>query len=185
MEKVMYKTLLKEWEEIDSSLLFSGKQWYYLKREYCDVLATKYNTTLQQVAGIYAALSPMKSVKENDRLCEKFLEGDYSGHFSFQINKAKKIKIIYKPDEINTILKGNKTTAFFRNIYTPWDDEYCTIDRHIIKICNKGELVNITPKKYKIITNSIKSLANKVNLHTSETQAVLWLLAKRKYGYNV
>lgn len=184
-EKLILKRLMKEWEEVDSSLLFSGKQWYYLKRNYCDNLAIKYKLTLQQIAGIYAALSPMKSVSENDRLCENFLEGDYSGHFKFQINKAKKIKKEYRPEKIEEILRGDKTKAFFRNIYTPWNDDYVTVDRHQIKICNKGKLLNITPKRYKIIANATKSLAKRVNLHSCETQSCLWLLAKRKYGNNV
>lgn len=183
-EKKIYKLIKKEWEEISPPILISGKEWYWLHREYCQNLAIKHELTLQQVAGIFSALSPLKSVSENKRLCEWFLEGIERGHTSLQINKARKIKHIIIPDKIDGILKGDKTVSFFRHLYTPWDDNYAVVDRHIIKICNKGVEFNITPKRYKIIQNAINMLAKNVNLHVSETQACLWYLAKKKYGIN-
>lgn len=184
-EEKIYKLIKKEWEEISPPILISGKEWYWLHREYCQNLALKNKLTLQQVAGIFSALSPLKSVAENKRLCEWFLEGKERGHTKLQIEKAKKIKNIVIAEQIDNVLKGDKTIAFFRHLYTPWDDNYTVIDRHMIKICNKGVEFNITPKRYKIIQNSITRLAKSVNLHVSETQACLWYLAKEKYGNNV
>lgn len=184
-EKKVYKEVKKAWGEISTPLLISGKEWYWLHREYCQNLAIKHKLTLQQTAGIFSALSPLKSVSENKRLCEWFLEGEERGHTNLQLNKARKIKNIVIPEQIDEILKGDKTVAFFRNLYTPWNDNYCTIDRHIIKISNKGKEFIITPKRYKIIQNAIKRLAKEINLHVSETQACLWYLSKEKYGNNV
>lgn len=184
-EKECYKTIKKAWGEISEPLLITGKEWYWLHREYCQNLAIKNNLTLQQVSGIFSALSPLKSVAENKRLCEWFLEGKEQGHTYTQINKAKKIKLITDPNKINLILNGDKTVAFFRHLYTPWDDDYCTIDRHILKVANKGKDLLITPKRYKIIQNSVTKLAKHINLHVSETQACLWVISKKKYGNNV
>jgi hypothetical protein len=184
-EKECYKTIKKAWGEISEPLLITGKEWYWLHREYCQSLAIKHNLTLQQTAGIFSALSPLKSVSENKRLCEWFLEGVERGHTKLQINKAKQIKNIQIADKIEQVLKGDKTIAFFRHLYTPWNDNYCVNDRHIIKICNKGIDFSITPKRYKIMTQSIQKLAKNVNLHVSETQACLWYLSKQKYGNNI
>lgn len=184
-EKKIYKLIKKEWEEISPPILISGKEWYWLHREYCQNLAIKHRLTLQQVVGIFSALSPLKSVAENKRLCEWFLEGIERGHTKLQINKAKKIKNVTTVDEIDKILKGDKTVAFFRHLYTPWDDNYVVLDRHMIKICNKGKEFYITPKRYKIIQNAVKKLAKELNLHVSETQGCLWYLSKQKYGNNV
>ena len=184
-EQKYYNNIKKAWRETSEPLIFNGKQWYWEHREYCNTLALKHNLTLQQVCGIFAALSPLKSVAENKRICEKFLEGKRYGHTKMQINKAKKILKTYEPDKIDAVLKGDKTVAFFRHLYTPWNDDYVVIDRHIIKICNNGKTVNITSKRYKLMANAIKRFAKELSLYSSECQAVLWYLAKKKYGYNV
>ena len=184
-EKTVYNTIKKAWGEIPELSLSSYSQWYYEHRDYCDSLAVKYDLKLSQICGIFAALSPMKSVEENKRLCENFLKGRRGGHFSVQIKKAENIKNTSNLKLIDNILHGDKTVSFFRHLYSPWDNNYCVVDRHMIKLANKGESMYITPRRYRVIAESIKKLSKEVNMKVSETQSCLWYLAKSKYGNNI
>ena len=185
-EKIYYNQLKKEWGNVPTPYIISGKSWYWDYRDYTDKLAKENNLQLSQTCGIFSALSPLKSVEENKKLCENvIIKRKYRGHTKRQLNKVKCIIVEKEVEKIDLILNGLKTVNFFRNIYSPWDKNYVTVDRHMIKLCHKGKEVLITPKRYKLMANAIKKLANEVNLYPSECQSVLWFQAKSLYGNNI
>lgn len=179
-ENLIFETINNSWDNIKEDIIEEGKRWYYDKHLFCKELSDKYKTSFLQTVGIYAALSPMKSVSENDRLCEKFLKGFHEGHFTTQVDKCKTIKKAYAVSDVETILKGDKTVAFFNNIYNPYDKKYVCVDRHMIKIFNNGILIGITPKRYRTISNGVKSFSKTTGLIPNQTQAILWLHTKDK-----
>ena len=140
---------------------------------------------LQQITGLFAAFSPLKSVSENKRILINFLNGSRYGHTSLQMNKAELILQTNKLEKIDLILSGRKTTAFHRHLYNPLCKEKVCVDTHLIKYFNKGSIIHITPNRYSIYENAVKKWSNKVNMYPSEIQAILWILAKQKYGINV
>lgn len=184
-EKQYFNNLKKEWGEISTFSILQGKSWYWEYRDYTLKLAKEHKLELCQTAGVFSALSPLKSVDENKKLCERVLKGKYYGHTKRQINKAKEIKNVKEIEKIDEILHGLKTINFFRNIYSPWDKDYVTIDRHAIKICNKGNSPLITVKRYNLMANAYKKLAKQVNLYPCEVQSVLWIKSKELYGNNI
>ena len=185
-ERKYLNQIKKDWEYITSSpLILEAKEWYPREREWSSEMAKNYSIDLQQVTGMYAAFSPLKSVKENKKILINFLNGSRYGHTSRQINKAELILNTTDIDEIDVILNGQKTVAFHRHIFNPLDKRKVVIDTHLIKYFNVGNIIHITPKRYSIYENSIKKWANKVNMYPSEVQAAVWLLAKEKYGINI
>lgn len=185
-ERKCLNLIKKDWEYITSSSLISeAKLWYPTENEFSRNIAKKYGLELQQISGIFAAFSPLKSVKENKKIMINFLNGSRFGHTNIQTNKAELILNTANLEEINVILNGKKTVAFHNHIYNPLNKEVVVIDTHLIKYFNAGNIIHITPNRYKIYQNSIKKWANKVNMYPSEIQASLWLLAKQKYGINV
>lgn len=185
-EKVINNNIKRAWEHYShASLINDAKLWYPEMRDYVENLAKDNNLDVAQTSGIFSSLSPQKSVSENKRLAESFLKGKRTGHYKNQIKKAENILYTENADEIEKILRGMKTISFFRNILDPKDNNYCTIDTHLIKLCNKGEILQITPRRYRIMSDCVKKHAKKVNLRVSECQATLWIISKQLYGINV
>lgn len=183
-EKQIFNNINRAWEE-SHALVSSGANWYPEAHTFAKSLADKHKIALSSCCGIISSLSPLKSWTENKKLAEQFLSGKERGHFPKQIDKARRIKRISIPDTIETILSGKKTSSFFRNIYNPNDNKYCTVDSHILKVAHKGVLVQSTPRRYKDIENAIKKISNKENLPVSTVQATIWIYAKDKFGINV
>lgn len=184
-EKLIIKKTEESWEKSQGSFLLDGSKWYQEAKEFSSNLSKEYEVEEFKVCGLIAALSPMKSWQENKKLTIDFLKGKRKGHFKSQINKCKIILDSKSPEEVELILNGLKTTAFFRNIYLPLDNERVTIDRHISKIYNKGELLRITPARYRTIESAFKRLSKKVNLPVTTIQGTVWLYSKSIYGINI
>lgn len=186
-ERKCLNLIKRDWELIASNpnLMDGARKWYPIENEYCRGLAEKYDFALQQIAGLYSAFSPLKSVSENKKILENFLKGRRWGHTTQQIGKGELILTTTNPDEISVILGGLKTQNFFRNIYTPEDKNWTTVDRHILKYFNKGQMPWITPKRYTTYSTAIKKFANEVNMYPTEIQSALWLYSKEQYGNNV
>ena len=181
-EKIVYNHFKKVWEEQSSLPLY--KDFYIEKKKVIQELSKKYNIEEVKVAGIYAALSPLKSVEQNERLVENFLKGKWVGHFGKQKEKVKRIVSTVNVEEIANILHGEKTMSFFLTL-NDCNTQVVVIDRHILKLVGKGIMLNITPKRYKIISSAIKKLAKEVNLLPCEVQCGLWYRAKELYGNNI
>ena len=186
-ERKCLNLIKKDWEYITSNpnLIEKGKNWYPNEKEYSFKLSKEYSLELQQITGLFASFSPLKSVPENKKILINFLNGSRYGHTSLQMNKAELILQTTKLNEIDIILSGRKTTAFHRHLYNPFCEEKVCIDTHLIKYFNKGNIIHITPNRYLMYENSVKKWAKKVNMYPSEIQAILWILAKQKYGINV
>ena len=113
----------------------------------------------------------------NKRIAKEFLEGKRNIHFYKQVQKAKNILRTKKEYRDPVILNGRKTVSFYKNIYTPWDNEFVTIDTHVVN-CLIAPNANITPKRYNLIQTSITNHAKKVNLRPCEVQATIWITHK-------
>jgi hypothetical protein len=186
-ERKCLNLIKRDWEHIASNpnLIEKGKNWYPNEKEYSFKLSKEYSLELQQITGLFASFSPLKSVSENKKILVNFLNGSRYGHTSLQMNKAELILQTNKIEEIDVILSGRKTTAFHRHLYNPFCKEKVCIDTHLIKYFNVGNIIHITPNRYLMYENSVKKWAKKVNMYPSEIQAILWVLAKQKYGINV
>lgn len=175
-EKHINKNLERVWQMSDPFLI-DGKEWYYKARDYADELANEFNIDLYQSSAIISALSPLKSWDLNKRIAKEFLEGKRNIHFYKQVQKAKNILRTKKEYRVPVILNGRKTVSFYKNIYTPWDNEFVTIDTHVVN-CLIAPNANITPKRYNLIQTSITNHAKKVNLRPCEVQATIWITHK-------
>jgi len=158
--------------------------WYYEVNDYCTTLSEVYGVSLIQVSGIMSALSPNNKFESNCKSLEKFLQ--YKGQckvttFNGQKLKAQAILDMDTPCEnsIKEILRGNKTMAFFENIYRPHTSEAVTVDLWQIRWAKKLKLIpeqgGLTDKRYKIVANEVKKYANDLGLKPHEYQALTWV----------
>jgi thermostable 8-oxoguanine DNA glycosylase len=75
-------------------------------------------------------------------------------------------------EEVLAILGGNKTKAFFLNIYRPDTSLDCTIDTWMLKMFG---IKNITPKRYKEASAHLTEVALEMNLKPHQVQALVWV----------
>lgn len=119
-----------------------GMDFYPGANGLCRFLSTIYKISSRQVAGIYAALSPMngwdtnvanivdvlrwqkgESRRKLDRLLPQVNTPNVNLHKAIEIADGK---------DPESILKGRKVGAFFRAINDPSDDRHVPVDRHLI-----------------------------------------------------
>ena len=165
--------------------------WYLDANMFSRNLGKEFNISHLKVAGIIAALSPLKSWDENKRIAKSFLQSGNSYHTTVMTNKAIAIRD-YKGTEcsckeqeapnlsefiINT-LRGNKIQSFYINIAFPYDDYAVTIDRHAIAICLGRNTINneqsITDNQYDFFVSCYVDVAKSLGLVPNLVQSITW-----------
>ncbi len=170
--KVFENATIKDYQE--------GLKWYADAHDFANGLANTYGIGNMKVAGIIAAMSPMKSWDINKKITEEFISCGTSSHTYSQTKKAKNI---YCGDEtktyIETTLGGLKTINFFNNIFNPSDENHLTIDRHHLYISTGLDLQVCTIKQYEFIKKRTIMFSKSINLTPCNLQAILWVTWKR------
>ena len=179
-----------------------GKVWYTNAHEICKGLSDKYNLPLSTVVGVVSALSPNnkwdRNITDAENLIRAYCMGfDYPKVCTFTGNKDKAVTIleceIDSSDNICAILKGNKTIAFFRGIYTNGQCDEITVDGHAFNIwrglyTSLNEVPAISNKLYREVSDAYKQAAVAINNQTdsdwsaSQIQAITWVSWRRQNG---
>lgn len=149
------------WEE--------GKKWYEEAHEFCIELSIEFGVELEKVVGIMAALSVQKRWETNKNLTRRFLEGERNLHFGHQVQKAVAILGGMNPE---LALGGLKTINFYFNILNPFQPNWITIDRWIIRMFN--ETPCISPKKYQKLKQPFIDYSKGKDLVGCQYQAICW-----------
>ena len=179
-----------------------GKVWYTNAHEICRGLSDKYKLPLSTIVGVVSALSPNnkwdRNILDAENLIRAYCMGfDYPKVCTFTGNKDKAITIleceIDSSDNICAILKGNKTIAFFRGIYTNGQCDEITVDGHAFNIwrglyTSLNEVPAISNKLYKTVSDAYKQAAESIYDQTnddyspSQIQAITWVCWRRQNG---
>ena len=179
-----------------------GTVWYNNAYQICWALSEKYNLPLSTVVGVVSALSPNNKWDRNIMDAENIIrayvgEYDYPKVCTFTGNKDKAITIleceIDSSDNICAILKGNKTIAFFRGIYTNGQCDEITVDGHAFNIwrgmyTSLNEVPAISNKLYKTVSDAYKEAAETINnlegtkYSAAQIQAITWVTHRRVNG---
>ena len=98
-------------------------------------LSEQFDKPIYQTAGIIAALSPLKSWKENKRIAILFYQTGIIKHTNLIKGKIYRIEKAKNISEIIKILNGRKIRSFYQNILGY--ENVLTIDRHAANIAYK------------------------------------------------
>lgn len=162
--------------------------WYWAAREFAEELSDRYGVSVMTVAGIIAALSPMKRWSENKRLTENFFEGVHVGHMNTFLNKAICIYLERRTsttDDILEILNGNKIRSFFTNIMFPLEADTVTIDRHALSVAlgrktTQLDYSNMTNDQYEFFVQCYKEAAKKLGESPVLVQSATWVWYRKQ-----
>lgn len=156
--------------------------WYVDASELARAMSIQYDADYLKVCGIIAALSPLKSWTENQKIANTFLANGEARHTRMMTNKARAILNNIDDNQVEsilTILNGNKIQNFFLNIAFPLGNEAVTIDRHALSICLnrnivKSDYVGITDSQYNFFASCFIEASKLVEVRPSQMQSVTW-----------
>lgn len=144
--------------------LHDGMHFYEGAHGLCRLVAAMFRVTVEQVAGVYAALSPMngwltnvanvfdvfRHVQRNDAILS------FPKVNTTKRNLEKALWIVSGKDPL-AVLRGRKVTAFYHGIVNPFDTTPVPVDRHLINLA-LGTKVTANVE--------LRSLAGNVDLYT-------------------
>jgi hypothetical protein len=179
-----------------------GMQWYNNAHQICVTLGEKYGVDSDIVAGVIAALSPNNKWESNIIDAEIMLrawatEIPYSSvkvgtYFN---NKDKASTILdcqLTREQIVSVLRGNKTVAFFLCIASNGDSDTPCIDGHAFNIWNGTvtalkDVPSLSDKTYRHIQDAYRDAAKIISEVTgsyhsaAQVQAITWVAYRRMH----
>jgi hypothetical protein len=171
MKAKIYETIAK----LDETNYQASLDWYFILHDYAKNLAERNGLTLLQTAGIISALSPMVMFSTNLRDAERFCATRSIANlatYNSQRKKALQIIGAKTEKEVLKILGGNKTKAFFLNIYKPSSSLDVVLDVHMLRFF---DIKVLTPKRYRQAANHVVELSQEMNIKPHQLQALLWV----------
>jgi hypothetical protein len=170
-----------------------GLTWYRDANTYCRELASRFNITLQQAAGIIAVFSPQTQWTANKRYAVSFLiNPKLLLRSRVQLVKAKKILTLTSETDIynaQTVADAAyKTKSFFLNILNPDIATDVTVDRHAIAVCLQhpdnvyaldASFAKPTKGQYDFFQQCYMKAAAQLDILPHQLQAITWLTYRR------
>lgn len=160
-----------------------GMEWYPNAHSF----ALSLDSDVWRAAGVIAALSPLKEWNLNMRLAKRaFDTGVVSGNIGMHNAKAQRILDgNYSPDEILSILNGDKTRQFATSIAQNGDCDIAVIDRHAYDVAVATVHTDATRPKigknlYRKLSEHYRQAAYEVGVSVSQIQAITWVTWKRE-----
>jgi hypothetical protein len=172
------------------SAVREGTAWYHAAHTYARGLSERYGVTLEQAAGVLAALSPQlrwDGGAHNNMTCADQLirTGDTSGVLGGSKRKALAILAGSAPLDI---LGGPKVRAFYANILDPESSQEVTVDSHATDVAmgkraasRQFELARAG--RYEHIAAAYRMAAAMVGVSGLTMQAICWVAWRQRYAY--
>lgn len=186
------KNLVKILIQANTIEIENGLNWYKLARDELMKLAIKYNVNENLVYAVCSALSPRTTWQKNLNDTESVLKWynnngnvlnkkSYPTVTTYKQNLYKAIRILFSKN--TDVFSTCKTFNFYHNIMAPDNEDYITIDGHMINAYygRLGKVLNkhFTPKYYNRIAKQYIKLAKLCNIKPCQLQAIIWLAFKR------
>lgn len=167
-----------------------GLQWYNVAHKFVLDLAQVYKLSIEQSAGIVAALSPQLSWSRNKKIALQFCAHMRQGNEEIVLRlgatglNARKAIRIWHGEKPLDVLGGMKVISFYHNLLL--FSSHVTIDRHAASIAMFGDngkksgSIALNDKLYVIIADAYRTAANiiaetwGVEFEAYTLQAIVW-----------
>lgn len=180
--------IVKAFKAIDLADVSAGIDWYAEAYGIAESYAERFDVSVEQAAGIIAALSPQQAWTQNVRSAERFLATRASVHT--KVNMAKCERILAGED-VWTVLNADKTRNFWLGIVSRGAEGVC-IDRHAIDIAlgvrhTEASRPTLGKRLYAAAADAYRVAADMLAgegaiLSPAELQAVTWAEHVRRYS---
>lgn len=172
----MTNRILRVYRAATVEQMAEGVEWYSDARRFCADASDASGLSVQAVAGIVAALSPMTAWDVNKARALAIVAG--ANNVGLNTTKAVRIRDGEHP---LSVLGGNKVRNFYRAIEDPGGDAV-VIDRHAFDIA-VGKVNGDDDRKtlervgqYELFADAYRAAAYKVGVSPMVMQAVVWVV---------
>lgn len=177
-----YKPFLRH---VDESFE-NGRTWYFRAHERLWRLSHKHAVSVETVAGIAAALSPLTTWGSNLEALRAVLEGDQQRldfHHGLKGNQRKAKEILQGTDPLD-VLGGQKVTAFYRSLLL--EPGAVCVDSHMWNAVERFGLSSASPtgNAARAIRTAVRMLASEFYKETFQIQAIVWCKFRQRIGHN-
>ena len=166
---MVIRTLRYHYDNAEPWTREAGADWYGNARLIAQQLAERYSVTLEQAAGVIAALSQRQRWKRNLELARQCLAGErltgIFGHMHY------KVEDILAGEHPLDVLRGPKIIAFYRAIMG--DDWAVVLDTWMLDSMAPGHWT--TEKQYYTLAQRLAEQAVEVGLLPAQFQAIIWI----------
>lgn len=170
----------------------AGFDWYADAHDTAKEFAATYGVTLEQAAGVIAALSPLNSWGANVKLARRMIASGgtmTTGYLTVGLTKARAILAGADPAEL---LTSDKVAAFYHGIVTRGATDRVTIDRHAFDIAvnirhTDATRPNIGKRVYRdasaAYVRAARILSREIGMEVSaaQVQAITWTTWRNRY----
>ena len=153
--------------------------WYERAHNECLLLSQVFEIPLNKVVGVVSALSPNNKWNQNLKDAWNFLDAPsiQTKVCTFKNQRRKALDILDSDgsdESILGILKGAKTSNFYKNIRYYRDSQAVTVDTWAYRSVGLKPSV----KNFKATELAYKNVAKELNLMPHQVQAVVWCVVR-------
>jgi hypothetical protein len=168
-----------------------GLSWYDAAYLVADTFAVKHGLSIQQTAGVLAAVSPLNSWGANVNLAARILDagGLTSGYIPLGLRKA---DAILAGADVRATLNGAKITNFYDCIVLRGQTDAVCVDRHAFDLAvNVRHTEDTRPtlgsgKRYNDLVSAYQRAAVILSrggerVYAAQVQAVTWVTWRQRF----
>lgn len=174
----MTRRITSEYRNATREQINAGQEWYPTAYSIARDMANRYGLTIDQTSGVLSALSPITAWDDNIRrawnaLADHANYGTVSrGHTAHSIAN---VNMILRGEDPDTVLRGNKTNAFYRAILSGGADGIAVVDRHAWNMLLGTVGANApTAKQYRTAVDMFDRASQILQVPVHTVQAVTW-----------
>lgn len=172
------RRITAEYRNATRAQITAGEEWYPTAHSIARDMADHYGLTIGQTSGIISALSPITAWDDNIRRAWASLEdhanyGTVSrGHTAHSIAN---VNMILRGEDPDTVLRGNKTNAFYHAIRSAGSRGLAVVDRHAWNMLLGTVGANApTDKQYRTAVDLFQRASDILGVPVHTVQAVTW-----------
>ena len=185
----MTRRILNVYRSADAQQIAAGMIWYETAHNEALKLSAEFSLSIEQTAGIIAALSPQVSWGFNLEWARAICERDRT-QYGLSLSQGRAEMIRYNPDiPPLDILGGPKVRAFYACIESAGMTDTVCVDRHACDIATglRGSFNSLTDRRIRIIQAAYVSAARRLAitggpvLSAAQLQAITWITWRARY----
>lgn len=183
---VLADNVLAAVEQATPAQYAEGMAWYQAAHTFAVGLAEEHGLTVEQAAGVIAALSPQLPWDRNLTYAELLVRTGSAPTLGRSIRQAN--AILDGADPLD-VLGGAKTRSFFANIFDPDGSHAVTIDRHALDVAlgvkgtDKSRKLIERKGAYELVADAYRNAAERIGVLPNQAQAIAWVAWRNDHAW--
>lgn len=190
-EKITARHITRLYRAAGAEHVAAGENWYRDAYLITAALAERHGRTVEDVAGVIAALSPLRGWGDNVNIAARAVAAGSLTGGAFK-NSIDKVNRILAGEHPGLVLSGNKVRAFWRCIASAGQTTAVCVDRHAYDAAVNTRHTDetrprLSDKRYREVADAYVRAAEIISRESgrlvtpSAVQATVWLVWRARY----